>query len=197
MEMKEQSGITLIQLIVNPANIERAKRKVQKNKGAPGVYGITVKELDEHLKEYLPYSEKLLNGTYQPQPVKRVSIPKEDGSKRQLGIPCVRDRLVQQMILQMIEPEIDGYFSDNSYGFRRGKNAHQALVKVQSFYEEGYRWVVDCDLKSYFDTINHQKLQNRLQWHIEDKTVLKLIWKFPRAGILDGDNFYEANEGTP
>lgn len=198
MEMTEQSGITLIQRMVNPMNIELAKKKVQQNKGAPGIDGMTVKELDAHLREYLPYfKEKLLNGTYQPQPVKRVSIPKADGSKGHLGIPCVRDRLVQQMILQIIEPEIDGYFSDNSYGFRKGRNAHQAIVKVQSFYEEGYRWVVDCDLKSYFDTINHQKLQNRLQWHIKDKVILKLIWKFLRAGILDGDNFYEANEGTP
>jgi retron-type reverse transcriptase len=132
MEMTEQSGITLIQRMVNPVNIELAKKKVQQNKGAPGIDGMTVKELDAHLREYLPYfKEKLLNGTYQPQPVKRVSIPKADGSKRHLGIPCVRDRLVQQMILQIIEPEIDGYFSDNSYGFRKGRNAHQAIVKVR------------------------------------------------------------------
>lgn len=196
--MKRQDGISLIDQVVDRNNLNRAKEKVRKNKGAPGVDGITVEELDEHMAKYYPILiRKLKEGTYRPQPVRRVEIPKPNGGKRLLGIPCVRDRVVQQAILQVIDPIIDPQFSDNSYGFRRGRNAHQAIKKVQQYYEEGYRIVVDCDLQSYFDTINHQKLRNSLEYYIQDKVVLRLIWNFLKSGILDQDFYIETDEGTP
>lgn len=196
--MNRKDGISLIDKIIDRNNLELAKEKVRKNKGASGVDGITVEELDEHMAKYYPYLiRKLKEGTYQPQPVRRVEIPKSNGGKRLLGIPCVRDRVVQQAILQIIDPIIDPYFSDNSYGFRKGRSAHQAIEKVQQYYQEGYRTVVDCDLKSYFDTINHQKLRNNLEYYIQDKVVLRLIWNFLKSGILDQDFYIETDEGTP
>ncbi|MDQ6598020.1 reverse transcriptase domain-containing protein [Bacillus salipaludis] len=128
MGMKEQDGINLINKVIANENLWNAYEKVKSNKGAPGVDGITVYQLKSHMEKYLqPLKQKLMEGTYQPQPVKRVAIPKPDGSKRYLGIPCVLDRVVQQAILQVIEPIIDPYFSENSFGFRKGKNAHQAI----------------------------------------------------------------------
>jgi len=198
MEMKKQDGINLIDRIVTNGNLWRAFKKVKENGGAPGVDGITVHELKSHLRKYFePLKKKLKDGTYQPQPVKRVAIPKSDGSKRYLGIPCVLDRVVQQAILQVIDPIIDPHFSNRSFGFRKGKNAHQAIELAERYYEEGYRTVVDCDLKSYFDTIHHQRLRAYLEEFITDKIVLKLIWKFLRSGILDKDIYVETTEGAP
>ncbi len=196
--MNRQDGISLIDQVVDRHNLELAKEKVRKNKGAPGVDGVTVDELDEHMAKYYPHLiRKLKDGSYQPQPVRRVDIPKPDGSKRQLGIPCVLDRVVQQAILQVLDPIVDPHFSNNSFGFRKGRSAHQAVKKAQQYYEEGYRVVVDCDLKSYFDTINHQKLRNNLDWYIQDKIVMKLIWKFLKSGILDHGYYTETESGTP
>ncbi|WP_192600785.1 group II intron reverse transcriptase/maturase, partial [Sporosarcina limicola] len=167
-------------------------------KGAPGVDGITVYQLKSHMEKYYqPLKEKLKDGSYQPQPVKRVAIPKADGSKRYLGIPCVLDRVVQQAILQVIEPIIDPHFSDNSYGFRKGRSAHQAIKKAEEYYQEGFKVVVDCDLKSYFDTIHHQRIRGYLDYFISDKMVLLLIWKFLRSGILDKDIYIETKKGAP
>lgn len=198
MEMKEQDGITLIDKVIESGNLWQAYEKVRKNKGAPGIDGITVEELEDHMKKYYPtLVQKLKDGTYKPQPVRRVPIPKPDGSKRYLGIPSVLDRVVQQAILQVIDPMIDPYFSNNSFGFRKGKSAHQAIQKAEEYYEEGYRIVVDCDLKSYFDTIHHQKLRAYLEEFIQDKVVLTLIWKFLRSGILDKDIYIETDKGAP
>lgn len=198
MGMKEQDGINLINKVIANENLWNAYEKVKGNKGAPGVDGITVYQLKSHMEKYLqPLKQKLMEGTYQPQPVKRVAIPKPDGSKRYLGIPCVLDRVVQQAILQVIEPIIDPHFSDNSFGFRKGKNAHQAIKLAERYYQEGYRVVVDCDLKSYFDTIHHQRVRAYLEEFISDKIVLKLIWKFLRSGILDKDIYIETTEGAP
>lgn len=198
MEMKKQDGIHLIDRIVTNGNLWRAYKKVKENGGAPGVDGITVHELKSHLRKYFePLKIKLRDGTYQPQPVKRVAIPKSDGTKRYLGIPCVLDRVVQQAILQVIDPIIDPHFSKNSFGFRKGRNAHQAIELAEQYYQEGYRTVVDCDLKSYFDTIHHQRLRAYLEEFITDKIVLKLIWKFLRSGILDKDIYVETTEGAP
>jgi len=198
MEMKKQDGIHLIDRIVTNGNLWRAYKKVKENGGAPGVDGITVHELKSHLWKYFePLKIKLRDGTYQPQPVKRVAIPKSDGTKRYLGIPCVLDRVVQQAILQVIDPIIDPHFSKNSFGFRKGRNAHQAIELAEQYYQEGYRTVVDCDLKSYFDTIHHQRLRAYLEEFITDKIVLKLIWKFLRSGILDKDIYVETTEGAP
>jgi len=198
MDMKKQDGINLIEQVISDNNLRRAYEKVFSNKGAPGVDGVTVYELKGHMaKYYKPLKHKLKNGSYQPQPVKRVSIPKPDGSKRYLGIPTVLDRVVQQAIFQVIDPIIDPHFSDNSYGFRKGRNAHQAIEKAKVYYEEGYRTVVDCDLKSYFDTIHHQRIRAYLEYFISDKVVLKLIWKFLRSGILDKDIYIETTKGAP
>ncbi|WP_232824021.1 MULTISPECIES: group II intron reverse transcriptase/maturase [Paraliobacillus] len=196
--MKEQDSINLIEKVIKTDNLWKAHDKVKSNKGAPGIDGITIDELEDHMKGYFDHLQrKLRDGTYAPQPVKRVAIPKADGSKRYLGIPCALDRVVQQAILQVIDPIIDPYFSKYSYGFRKGKDAHQAIQKAQTYYEEGYRTIVDCDLKSYFDTIHHQRLQSYLEYFIKDKIVLKLIWKFLCSGIIDRNIFIETNEGAP
>ena len=198
MDMEKQDGINLIEKVISNDNLWKAYRKVFANKGTPGVDGITVNQLKGHMTKYIePLKQKVRNGTYQPQPVKRVAIPKPDGSKRYLGIPCVLDRVVQQAILQVIDPIIDPHFSDNSFGFRKGRNAHQAIGKAQTYYQEGYRTVVDCDLKSYFDTIHHQRIRAYLEYFISDKVVLKLIWKFLRSGILDKDIYIETTKGAP
>lgn len=198
MEMKKQESINLIDRIASHRNLWNAYKKVKGNGGAPGIDGITVDGLKAHLIKYEePLKRKLKDGSYQPQPVKRVAIPKADGSKRYLGIPCVLDRVVQQAILQVIQPIIDPHFSDKSFGFRKGRNQHQAIALAKKYYEEGYRTVVDCDLKSYFDTIHHQRLRAYLEEFITDKIVLKLIWKFLRSGILDKDILIETTEGTP
>ncbi|MBP2259188.1 group II intron reverse transcriptase/maturase [Virgibacillus alimentarius] len=196
--MEKQDGINLIDQVISDDNLWNAYRKVYANKGVPGVDGITVKELESHmLKYYDQLKRKLRDGTYKPQPVKRVAIPKADGSKRYLGIPSILDRVVQQAILQVIDPIIDPHFSENSYGFRKGRNAHQAIEKAKEYYQEGYRVVVDCDLKSYFDTIHHQRIRAYLEYFIQDKIVLKLIWSFLRSGILDKDIYIETTKGAP
>ena len=198
MDMKEQDGISLIEQVIADDNLWRAYKKVRKNKGAPGVDGITVYQLKGHMEKYYqPLKQKLKDGSYQPQPVKRVAIPKANGSKRYLGIPCVLDRVVQQAILQIIEPIIDPHFSDNSYGFRKGRSAHQAIKKAEEYYQAGFKVVVDCDLKSYFDTIHHQRIRGYLEYFILDKIVLRLIWKFLSSGILDKDIYIETKKGAP
>lgn len=198
MDMKEQDGINLINKVIVDENLWEAFKKVKANKGAPGIDGITVSELESHMKKYYQsLKQKLKDGTYKPQPVKRVPIPKPDGSKRYLGIPCVLDRVVQQAILQVINPIIDPHFSNKSFGFRVGRDAHQAIKQAEQYYQEGYKVVVDCDLKSYFDTIHHQRLRAYLEEFITDKIVLKLIWKFLRSGILDKDIYIETTEGAP
>src|SRR5690625_63206 len=196
--MEKQDGINLIDKVTSDNNLWDAYKKVYANKGAPGNDGITVFELKDHMnKYYQSLKRKLKDGTYQPQPVKRVAIPKNDGTKRYLGIPCVLDRVVQQAILQVIDPIIDPQFSDNSFGFRKGRSAHQAIDKAKEYYQEEYRVVVDCDLKSYFDTIHHQRIRSYLEYFIKDKIVLKLIWRFLRSGILDKDIYIETTEGAP
>lgn len=198
LDMKEQDGINLINRVTSNTNLWKAYGRVKENKGAPGVDGVTVNELKGYLKRnFDALKQKLKEGSYEPQPVKRVAIPKPDGTKRYLGIPCALDRVVQQAILQVIDPIIDPHFSDNSYGFRKGRNAHQAIDKAKQYYEEGYKVAVDCDLKSYFDTIHHQRIRAYLEYFISDKTVLKLIWKFLRTGILDKDIYIETTKGAP
>ncbi|MFS0821453.1 group II intron reverse transcriptase/maturase [Bacillus sp. 1P02SD] len=176
----------LIDKVIDSNNLFRACEKVKANKGAPGIDGMTVDELYSHVSKFLtPLKRKLKDGTYKPLPVKRVEIPKQDGSKRKLGIPCVRDRMVQQAIYQVIGRIIDPHFSESSFSFRPNRNQHQAIKQSIKYYEQGYRIVVDCDLKSYFDTINHQKLMEYLKIFIQDKVILKLIWKFLKSGILE------------
>ncbi len=197
-EVGQQDGIDLIDKVIDSNNLFRACKKVKANKGAPGIDGMTVDELFGHVSKYLPHlKRKLKDGSYKPLPVKRVEIPKADGTKRKLGIPCVRDRMVQQAIYQVIGGRINPKFSDSSVGLRPNRNQHQAIKKSIKYYEQGYKVVVDCDLKSYFDTINHQKLMEYLKEFIKDKIILKLIWKFLKSGILENGFTKPTEFGAP
>ena len=190
---------SLMERVVTRENLETAVKSVKRNKGAAGIDGMTVFEIEKHINEYyIPLRNKLLDGSYKPQPVKRVEIPKANGEKRKLGIPCVRDRVVQQAIRQVIEPIIDPHFMENSHGFRPGKGTHSALKQCVNYYEEGYRVVVDCDLKQCFDTLNHDKLIYYLEQYIQDKTIIKVIRKFLLAGVIDlSGEFVESKTGAP
>jgi RNA-directed DNA polymerase len=175
----------LMEEVVTGPNLRLAMRRVRANKGSPGVDGVTVKELPGYLQQEWPrLKQELLQGTYRPQPVKRVEIPKPDGGTRQLGIPTVVDRFIQQALLQVLEPKYDPGFSPFSYGFRPGKSAHQALKQAKAHVENGYGWVVDLDLEKFFDRVNHDVLMSRLAKRIGDKRVLRLIRRYLEAGVL-------------
>lgn len=190
---------SLMEQVVSWDNLKQAIKVVKRNKGAAGVDGMTVNEVEKHIKEMLrPLRKKLLEGSYQPQPVRRIEIPKPNGQKRKLGIPCVRDRVIQQAIRQVIEPLIDKHFLPNSHGFRKGKSTHTALKQCVSYYEEGYRYVVDCDLKQCFDTLNHDKLMYHFEQYIEDKMIFKFIRKSLQSGSIDLSGEYaESKTGAP
>lgn len=190
---------SLMERVVTRENLEAAVKAVKRNKGAAGIDGMTVFEIEEHIQEfYIPLRNKLLDGSYKPQPVKRVEIPKPNGEKRKLGIPCVRDRVIQQAIRQVIEPMIDPHFMENSHGFRPGKGTHSALKQCVNYYEQGYRVVVDCDLKQCFDTLNHDKLIYYLEQYIQNKILIKIIRKFLLAGVIDlSGEFVESKTGAP
>ena len=200
-KMKElyRQSPSLMELVVSKKNLLSAAAKVRRNKGAAGIDGMTVWEVEEHIEEvYLPLRQKLLEGTYKPQPVKRVEIPKPNGAKRKLGIPCARDRVVQQAIKQIIEPLIDPYFLPQSHGFRPNKGTQTALKQCVSYYEEGYKVVVDCDLKQCFDTLSHDKLMYHLETFIQDKAILKIVRKFLMSGVIDlSGEFVESKTGAP
>jgi len=179
-------------------NCKRALARVKANKGSAGVDGVTVQQLPGFLKQHWPaIREHLLNGTYEPQPVRRVEIPKPDGGKRKLGIPTVLDRFIQQAVMQVLQDRWDGTFSDHSYGFRPGRSAHQAVEQAQQYIAEGYRWVVDLDLEKLFDRVNHDKLMARIVERVSDKRLLKLIRAFLRAGVMEGGLVSPVDEGTP
>jgi RNA-directed DNA polymerase len=184
--------------IFSRANLYKALERVQRNKGAAGVDGMTVEELSDHLRaHWLSIRAKLDAREYQPSPVKRVVIPKPDGGERQLGIPTVQDRLIQQAIHQVVSEEYEPKFSDHSYGFRPGRSAHDAVRKAQGYIEEGNKWVVDMDLAKFFDTVNHDRLMSRLKRDIEDKRVLWLVNQYLKAGVMVNGVVVERNEGTP
>jgi len=188
----------LMEQICNPANMNRAYKRVKANKGSPGIDGMRIDEMREFIaahKESLIQS--LLEGRYRPQPVRKVEIPKPDGSKRQLGIPTVIDRLVQQAILQVLQPIYERGFSNSSYGFRPGRSAHQAIKRAQEHVQAGYRTVVDIDVEKFFDRVNHDILMSRIARRIKDKRLLKVIRCFLEAGIMEGGVCIERHEGTP
>jgi RNA-directed DNA polymerase len=188
----------LMEAICDPDNIEAALRAVVRNKGAPGVDGITVRRLPGILKARWPeIEEQLLQGRYQPQPVRRVKIPKPAGGTRNLGIPTVIDRVIQQAVLQRLQPRWDPTFSEHSYGFRPGRSAHQAVAQAQAYVIEGYRFVVDIDLAKFFDRVNHDRLLAAVAARVSDRRVLRLIRGYLTAGVLDGGLFEESREGTP
>ena len=179
-------------------NMQRALKRVKKNKGKPGIDGMTVEELPDWLRQHwLRIREELLAGTYQPQPVKRVVIPKAGGGERELGIPTVLDRLIQQALLQVLQSRFDPTFSRHSHGFRPGRRAHDAIREACRHVDDGKSWVVDVDLEKFFDRINHDVLMGRLAKRIADRRVLRLIRRYLGAGILADGVAMERHEGTP
>ena len=188
----------LMEEVCDQRNLERAWKRVRQNKGGPGVDGMTVDDAKDHLREHWPtIRSHLLEGTYQPQPVKRVEIPKPEGGVRKLGVPCVVDRLIQQALLQILQEQWDPTFSEHSYGFRPGRSAHQAVAQAQRYIAEGYNIVVDLDLEKFFDRVNHDGLMARVAARVTDKRVLKLIRAFLKAGVMEGGLARPADEGTP
>ena len=188
----------LMEEVCERENCKQALARVKANKGGPGVDGMTVHDLPGHLKQHWPVlREQLLNGTYKPQPVKRVEIPKPDGGVRKLGIPTVLDRFIQQAVMQVLQRRWDRTFSDHSYGFRPGRSAHQAVEKAQQYIAEGYRWVVDLDLEKFFDRVHHDKLMAKIANRISDKRLLKLIRAFLKAGVMENGLVSPVDEGTP
>jgi RNA-directed DNA polymerase len=188
----------LMEAICDPNNIEAALESVVSNKGAPGVDGITVKQLPGILKARWPEIEQqLLQGRYQPQPVRRVEIPKPSGGTRSLGIPTTIDRLIQQAVLQQLQPLWDPTFSEHSYGFRPNRSAHQAVMQAQAYIIEGYQFVVDIDLAKFFDRVCHDRLMAAVSARVSDRRVLRLIRGFLTAGVLNNGLFEESREGTP
>jgi RNA-directed DNA polymerase len=187
----------LMREVVDLLNIERAAKRVMRKKGAPGIDGMTVEELPGWLREQWPgVREQLLAGRYEPSPVRRVMIPKRGGGERKLGIPTVSDRLIQQAILLVLQPQIDPSFSDHSYGFRPGRSAHDAVRQMRDYVIEGRVWVVDIDLEKFFDRVNHDMLMGRLAKRIEDREVLRVIRRYLDTGVMV-DGIKVAGEGTP
>ncbi|MFX0559298.1 group II intron reverse transcriptase/maturase [Tepidibacillus infernus] len=188
----------LMEKILNAENLNRAYKQVKRNKGAGGIDGMQVDELLPFLKEHKDELLKSLwDGKYRPKPVRRVEIPKENGQTRKLGIPTVVDRLIQQAITQVLSPIFEKQFSDNSYGFRPKRSAHDALRRCQAHITDGYKYVVDMDLEKYFDTVNQSKLIQILSETIKDGRIISLIHKFLKAGVMDGGMFEESPEGVP
>src|SRR6266705_4484034 len=191
--------IRLMEEVCERENLLEALRRVKGNKGSAGIDGMTVGQLSGYLKEHwLTIREQLLNGTYTPQPVRRVEIPKPDGEgMRKLGIPTALDRVVQQAVMQVLQRRWDPTFSRHSYGFRPKRSAHQAVAQAQQYIAQGYGWVVDFDLEKFFDRVNHDKLMGQIAKRVEDKRLLKLIRAFLNAGVMEGGLVSPSVEGTP
>jgi RNA-directed DNA polymerase len=188
----------LMERVVEEENLTQARKRVMNNNGAAGIDNMRAKELDAwlmHNKHEL--MRQLLSGTYEPMPVRRVDIPKPKGGTRQLGIPTVVDRLVQQAMMQVLSSILDPRFSESSYGFRPGRSAHQALKKAEEYVGSGRKIVVDIDLEKFFDNVNHDILMARLARHIEDKRMLRIVRKFLQAGIMQNGVCTMRNMGTP
>src|ERR1700680_3278081 len=181
------------------ANLKEALRQVKGNRGSAGVDGMTVDQLSDYLKQHWPAIRgQLLNGTYEPKPVRRGEIPKPDGGGvRKLGIPTVLDRFIQQAVMQVLQRQWDPTFSQHSYGFRPGRSAHHAVAQAQHYIAEGLGWVVDLDLEKFFDRVNHDKLMGHIAQRIEDKRLLKLIRAFLNAGVMENGLVSPSVEGTP
>jgi RNA-directed DNA polymerase len=188
----------LMEEVCERENCLQAYKRVKSNKGSPGIDGMTVEQLPGYLKEHWPaIREQLLSGTYKPQPVRRVEIPKPDGGVRQLGIPTVLDRMVQQAIMQVLQGRWDAEFSEHSHGFRPGRSAHQAVAEAQRYIAEGRRWVVDLDLEKFFDRVNHDKLMAVVAHRVADKRMLRLIRAFLKAGVMENGLVGPVDEGMP
>jgi len=194
----ERTGSALLVAVLTRENLQAAFKRVRANKGAAGVDGLDIDQTAGHLVSAWPAIRgELLAGTYRPSPVRRVMIPKPDGSQRELGIPTVTDRLIQQALLQVLQPLLDPTFSEHSYGFRPGRRAHDAVLAAQSYVQSGRRIVVDVDLERFFDRVNHDILINRLRKRIPDAGVIRLTRAYLNSGIMDGGVVVERYEGTP
>lgn len=194
----EDTGPGLLLVVLARENMQQAWKRVRANKGAAGIDGLGIDETAKRLMwEWPAIREQLLRGTYRPQPVRRVTIPKPDGGQRELGIPTVLDRLIQQSLNQVLQPLFDPEFSSSSYGFRPGRNAHQAVEAARGYVAEGKRWVVDLDLEKFFDRVNHDVLMARVARKVKDERVLKLIRRYLEAGLMEGGVTSMRTEGTP
>lgn len=196
----ERSGShgSLMERAVARENAIQAFKRVRRNKGSPGIDGMTVEELEPHLREHWQtIREQLLAGSYQPNVVRRQLIPKSGGGMRQLGIPTVLDRFVQQLLLQVLQPIFDPTFSEHSHGFRPGRRAHDAVRKAQQYVQDGRRWVVDVDLEKFFDRVNHDVLMGKLHQRVGDRRVLRIIRRYLEAGTMADGVVVERPEGTP
>jgi len=199
----EEAGSTqheagLWEEIFSRDNLMAALARVKENKGAPGIDGMTVEELAEHLRaNWEGIRAKLERGTYRPAAVRRVEIPKAGGGTRELGIPTVLDRLIQQAIAQVLSPIFEETFSEHSYGFRPGRSTHDAVESARGYIEEGYTWVVDIDIERFFDRVNHDRLMASMKKTIEDKRVLRLVNEYLKAGVMVNGVVVEREEGTP
>jgi len=197
-EPKSTFCSSLLNRVLERNNLVRALKQVRRNKGAPGIDGMSVDELPDFLRQHWPkIRQQLIDGRYRPKPVKRVEIPKPDGRKRKLGIPTVLDRMIQQAIAQVLQEEWDTDFHDNSYGFRPNRNAHQAIRYAQKTIQQGYRWVVDCDLEAFFDNVNHDKLMTQLKDRHRDPMLLRLINRYLKAGVQIDGTTKASIEGVP
>lgn len=184
--------------VVSRDNLSRALKQVRRNKGAPGIDGMTVDELPDYLRQHWPeIRQQLLQQTYRPKPVRRVTIPKANGGSRPLGIPTVLDRFIQQAIAQIIQQDWEPRFHPHSYGFRPGRSTHQAVRYGQRCAREGRNWVVDLDLKAFFDRVNHDRLMARLKRHTPDRPLLRLINRYLKAGVQIDDRKAPTPEGVP
>lgn len=188
----------LMERMLSRENLLLALKRVEKNKGSHGVDNMSVKDLRRHILEtWDTLKTSLMEGTYQPSPVRRVEIPKPNGGVRLLGIPTVTDRFIQQAITQILTPIFDPTFSTQSYGFRPNKRGHDGVRQAKKYIEEGYRWVVDMDLEKFFDKVNHDRLMRTLSKRIQDRTLLSLIRKYLQSGIMINGVITKSEEGTP
>lgn len=196
--MQETFNFDLFEAVFNGPNIARAWKQVRANKGAAGIDGMTIEKFPEWIKSHWqPLKAQILAGHYRPQPVKRIAIDKPNGGKRQLGIPTIVDRVIQQAIVQILSPIVDNTFSENSFGFRPNRSAHQAVKQVQQIIKQKRRIAVDVDLSTFFDRVNHDVLMRNVSRHIKDKRLLKLIGRYLRAGVHDKGITLPSPQGVP